>query len=225
MKTKKKKLACEECHEKKKKCSGKTPCSRCTQLGLREECVPLLQKRRGPRRRILDEEVRVEVRGEIVEVVLPAKQQTILTLLLLYGEEALKKRPHETAEAFRVGLLSQGFVTYAMRNDGEMVKLVEEGEGWNIGEAELRHEVARAAEGVERVGICRSSVEWGELNVFIDGAGRARWIVVRRYEYDEFLQRKKSSLTTDSESDDELFDMPIKLDISMGAASLGDKIL
>ena len=52
--------------------------------------------------RILEEEVRFEVRGEIVEVVLPAKQQTILTLMLLYGEEALKKRPHETAEALRV---------------------------------------------------------------------------------------------------------------------------
>ena len=181
--------------------------------------------RRGPRRRILEEEVRFEVRGEIVEVVLPKKQQAFLTLMLLYGEEALKKGPHETAEALGVGLLSRGFVAYAMRNDGEMVKLVEEGEGWNIGEAELTLEVARAVEGAKGACIRRSSIEWGELNVFIDGTGRACWVILRKYGDNEFVPRKRSSLATESENDDdELFEVPFEVEISMSAVTFGDEL-
>ena len=81
-------------------------------------------------------------------------------------------------------------MAYAIRNDGEMVKLVEEGEGWNIGEAKLMLEVARAVEGAEGACIRRSSIEWGELNVFVDGAGRARWTILRRYGDNEFVPRK-----------------------------------
>ena len=221
LKTKKKKFACEECKKKKKKCSGNIPCGRCTQLGLRNECIPMMMKRRGPRRRIPEEEVRIEVRGETVELVLPTKQQAFLTLMLSYGEDALRKKPHETAEAFGVGSLLCGFAAYAAKDGGEIVKLAEQGDDWNIDEVELRHEVVRATEGSEGACIRRSSVEWGELNVFINGAGRTCWILVRRYGDDEFVPRKKSSMASESENEDELFDLPRELD----TITFGDEIM
>ena len=212
------------CQTKKRKCCRRIPCSYCTSLGIGAQCVVALTKQRGPRRRILEEETRLDVNGGITDVLLPPKHQLVLSLMVSYADGALlQKNPRETAQAFGIELL-QDYVIFLVMDaiGGKLRKVAEEGVTWLRSSADTEREFARliAEKPIKnQAHIRRCRVEWflqepAEMNVFFDRDGLAQWLIIHKKQSIELLSRKKPSLQEASEMED-MAELPPRTEVEI----------